>query len=893
MRFSFKERANARSADRKEFRRRSEFMRFLESGATHTHDGLCFIGATLRASGKVDEVEWLVLNLDSYPPDPSIFLDSLPFEWYAYSTWNDGNANVDEQRRHRFTVLIPLRMPINTHEYRGVVKWVDRRWGIDGGLINKTVRDPGHPYFTPRAKNPESTREPWIFRRFENVPRLDPYSLPGGGDCRRFVANEAHEYGPRAEFLERQRKKIADPGLTSAQREYLDDQLRQFTLTTNDRTEALQQIETFAIRMGGYSAQYPSAFDRGTLISRIEAAAAHVVDDPGLSDWVENALDFGAEEPIRVPALERPHLRLVTEEVVNDVGRKLKGAPCPEHEIPPSYDVGPGGVWYSPPPKEGSLKEPDLRQVTSRPIVISRRYYDEDGAEWVKLAWTRGARWIERIVPRGKILNHNDLVRAIGDYGAPVHSLNAKAVVAYLQAYERHNESHFSNARIVTQMGWHNGEFLLGRTRIDAEGQHEQDDRNLVFDGTRNDTSLTDALGKGGTFEEWRKLIQPLEKYPVIAVGILASACAPLLESTRTASFVVDQGDPTSGGKSIAMSAAASLWGYPTKQDGLLASWGSTAVHLGNCAATFRHLPLFIDDRKDAKQMGGAAFVSAQVYRLTSKDKGRGSVNGARRTKSFHLVIMSNGEDNLADSITDDGARARVIGVGGAPFGEKTEHSYYIVEPLRMGLEDHYGHLGPLIVQRIARQSPEHWRLLCDEVVRHYIDLGARNAKVMRKARSFACMHIALDLINDICGWSWPVSLLEDLWREQSKDRAQRAKHELALDELRDAISSNQGSFWVGGKSRPPSGGWWGRIEAPLDGFPPDPSKHYVGIYPKVMRKALEEWWENNFLTYWVQDGICTKPTVVNLNKRSARLIKFRYSEIFPRAHVEDDGLPF
>ena len=348
MKFSFKERSNARRAELKEMGRRSEFNQFLASGSVPSAEGLSFIGATIRKNRKVDEVFWLCLNIDKFAPDPSVFLESLDCEWYAWSTWNDGNPLVDDQLRHRFTVIIPLRMPVNAHDYQGIVRWVDHQWGIvgrNGGTINKAVRDPGHVYWTPRDRNPESVREPWIYSHFQGVKRLDPYNLPGAGDCRQLVKDIAHE-APRAEFLAKQRERIADPGLTAGQRAYLDDQLREFEVPT-ERAEAMNVIDSFAIRMGGYLAQYPSAFERATVVNHVVAAAAAVdLEAEDLAVHVENALDFGAKTPIRIPEIERPPLRLVESGAVNTVGRKLKNAPCPEHEIPPTYDIGPGGVWY-------------------------------------------------------------------------------------------------------------------------------------------------------------------------------------------------------------------------------------------------------------------------------------------------------------------------------------------------------------------------------------------------------------------------------------------------------------------------------------------------------------------------------------------------------------------
>lgn len=883
MKFAFKEKVNKRVGTNKEATSKADFTRFLESGMTATADGLGVIGAELRPSGKVDLVHCLCINLNEYGPDPSVFLDALDCEWFAYSTWNDGNPLVDKLLRHRFTVLMPLRHPVNSHEYQGIVAWVERQWGIVGarknpGPIAKSVRDPGHLYFTPRAKNPESSREPWFYSY--QAKRLDPFKLPGVGDCRRLVANLS-DHVPRAEFLEQQRKRVADAGLTASQRAYIDDQLREFTLPP-DRTEALNAIETFSLKFGGYMAQYPQAIDRATVVGIIaERAAAQGIDRADVSDFADNALEYGMGTPLRIPTLERPKLQLVGESAVNTVGKRFPGCPCEEHEIPSLYTLDAGGVWHCPPQKEGTTVEPQITNVCHRPLLLARRYTDEDEQEFVKLAWKRHGKWRSRIMPRSRILSGTDLIRAVGDYGAPVDQLNGKAVVAYLRHYERQNERHYEGARIVTQMGWHDGEFLVGDMRVDADGVHAQDDRKLIFDAAKTDASVVGQLGARGTFGAWKDLMRDLDQYPVIVAGLLTSACAPLIEATRTDSFIVDQSDPTSGGKSVAQGIAASLWGLPTKKGGIIIAWDSTPVHIGRCAGAFRHLPLFIDDTKHRR--GQSEFLSQQVYRLTSKDRGRGTITGAQRTASFHTVVLTNGESSLASQVTDDGARARIVSVTGMPFKGKTTATYYIAERYRTAIADNYGHLGPMIAQRIAQRRPEHWRDLCDQVVQHYVNIGAANAKVLRKARAFANMHIALELINDICGFDWPYSILEDLWRAQSDDDTQRHKHEVALDELREVIASNHGKFWAPGKTVEPTGGWWGRIEAPMGTTPPNPNKHYVAIFPRRVLRELAEWWENNFWQYWGEMGVCgTTTEVIKVNGKSARLRRFGYEDIFP-----------
>jgi len=235
---------------------------------------------------------------------------------------------------------------------------------------------------------------------------------------------------------------------------------------------------------------------------------------------------------------------------LHDIFRHACPRECEEHYTPPGYSI------YPETPGAYCLHKLNGEQgaigIMHNPIVLTAWCSNEtDGTKSLEIAWQAMRKWHRRVVKKEILADSRKIISELARHGCPVTSGNARAVVAYLAAYERTNIGALPCRKISQQMGWQeDGSFLVGRKCIGGATEFVADD-----DGEK---AMASSFAQAGSFDGWRDAARIVARYPRAALGIYASLSPVLLEPLGLASYAIDWSYRTSSGKTTTLRIAAS-----------------------------------------------------------------------------------------------------------------------------------------------------------------------------------------------------------------------------------------------------------------------------------------------------------------------------------------------
>lgn len=402
-----------------------------------------------------------------------------------------------------------------------------------------------------------------------------------------------------------------------------------------------------------------------------------------------------------------------------DVRRMIPDAPVSEnHRVPVGWRLN--DEMQSEAALVRVISRRSEEVVTNVPVVISAWVANETTRlKGLEVAWKSQHRWRHLVADRETVRDGNKLLR-LAARGFPVHSGNRSNLVRYLAAYEEENLGRMPVRRVSEQMGWHDGAFVLGRGCVGGDLSFAPPDAG--------EEQLADAVASAGEAAAWAEGVAAVARYPAVELALYASLATVLLEPTGVANFAVDWSYQTSTGKTTALRVAASVWGSPDERSSrsMISSWDSTPVWLERAAAARSGLPLIVDDTKRAQRVRGESTVPRVIYELAQgQGRGRGSIAGARATRSWRTILLSTGEQRITDFSKDGGTVSRVLSLWGPPFGMPTPETAAVIADLNRALAANYGHAGPRFVAWVSEHigEAESWK---DQLARLAADYAVR-----------------------------------------------------------------------------------------------------------------------------------------------------------------------
>jgi hypothetical protein len=373
-----------------------------------------------------------------------------------------------------------------------------------------------------------------------------------------------------------------------------------------------------------------------------------------------------------------------------------------ENALPHGYVLNDGSIWYNPPVLDTDKKLPKAVKVSNSLIRIAEIHENIDTGE-ISLAIAFDYLGRTRLIPisRSEMADSRRLVSALACAGAPVTSNNARLVTAYLAAYEHAFASTIPHKKVTSHFG-------RGRTsnRFFFPGLNETVEFAPSGPG---DAALYKAYSsRRGTLGGWLEVMRTLSNDGLMIpqVAVLASFVPPIQSRLQIPNFVLDIYGNSSTGKSTSLKLAASVYGRPYDPDSLVLQWMNTQVAVEQVASLCSELPIFLDDAQHCP----AELKRAIIYMVANgRGKGRSARGlGIQEVRTWHTVALSTSEEPLHESSPHEGARGRILPIGGAtpPFNARCGD---LVQSLERAVIQNHGYAGETYLRHLNGWTESDW----------------------------------------------------------------------------------------------------------------------------------------------------------------------------------------
>lgn len=415
--------------------------------------------------------------------------------------------------------------------------------------------------------------------------------------------------------------------------------------------------------------------------------------------------------------------------------------------VPPDYVLREGEIWYSPTPAETDRRQPKQVKVCNSFIRISEiRENIDTGVISLSIAFDYLGQ--KRRVPilRSEMADSRKLVAALSRAGAPVTSNNARLVTAYLAAYEHAFAADIPRKKLTSRFG---GDYAAGPFFLPGLSS------GVEFAPARaGDAALYRAYAsRRGSLGGWLEMMCTLaaDSLMIPQVAILASLVPPLQSRLQIPNFILDLYGNSSTGKSTTLKLAASVYGKPYDPDSLILQWMSTQVAVEQIAGLCSGLPIYLDD---AQHCPGELKRSIIYMVANGRGKGRGSSGGGvSEIATWHTVALSTSEEPLHESSRHEGARGRLLPVGGfTPPFPPGQGSY--IQSLEKAVAQHYGHAGEVYIRHLNGLTGADWAVWQRRhlAIRREL-LGASSSDLVGRVSGYvAAIQLAAELAGPLFG---------------------------------------------------------------------------------------------------------------------------------------------
>ena len=325
------------------------------------------------------------------------------------------------------------------------------------------------------------------------------------------------------------------------------------------------------------------------------------------------------------------------------------------------------------------------------PIMMTARVVNIDtGLEKVHVAFSRGGKkWRTLIVPRNQIANPREIVK-LADAGIAVNSRTAPSLSDFFMDMETLNYDIIPEVKSVTRLGW-----------IDDEGFSPFVD-GLIFDGEAAYKPIFESIRPHGKFSDWFAAARNFRAESVTARIVMAASFASVLVKPLGALpfFVHLWGIDSSTGKTVALLAAASVWGNP-EMGKYVKTFDGTDVGYERTAEFLNSLPMCIDELQLAKNRSGQVVFSP--YKLAQgAGRSRGNKSGGvDRTPTWSNAILTTGETPLTSLGSGAGAVNRVIELECTAESKVVKDGRTVLQAFKKS----YGHAGKLFVEKLQQDG--------------------------------------------------------------------------------------------------------------------------------------------------------------------------------------------
>jgi putative DNA primase/helicase len=462
--------------------------------------------------------------------------------------------------------------------------------------------------------------------------------------------------------------------------------------------------------------------------------------------------------------------------------------------LPPGYEFQEdGSVWYRRRATEWDKAVPKPELVCGSLMRIVEIHENIDtGQLSAVIEYRYGDQVKTATILRSQMVDARNLVAGLGGAGAPVTSNNARKVVSYLADYESHFIDSIPRKKVTSR---------FGRGRSDGPFFLPGMSSEIEFAPTgAGDMALFRAFSsRRGTLQHWRDTINLVggDTMMIPQAAVCAAFVPPLQSRLQIPNFIFDINGTTGCGKSITAKLAASVWGKPKEPDSIIMQWEVTKVAAEQVAGMCSELPIFLDDAQHVSD----DLKKTVIYMIANgKGKARGSkAGGIRDTPYWHTVCISTSEHPLHESSPHEGARARLLPVGGIDVRPFPKGMKNFVDGLERAIVDNHGHAGEMFIRHLEGWSEDQWLRWRQRyaTVRRSLSERAKSDIVGRVSEYIASIQLAGEIARQLFGLNFDPAAVSNWLLAHLEGQQKEQNHvALALQTLSDFYVSNKRFFY-------------------------------------------------------------------------------------------------
>jgi len=279
---------------------------------------------------------------------------------------------------------------------------------------------------------------------------------------------------------------------------------------------------------------------------------------------------------------------------------------------------------------------------------------NNEGEHTVHMVATRQGSPIDVLVPQRNVVSRDEMLKALAQQNiiAASGQGNDASLFAYVRACVEEVSLAKKAVRIPSQYGWQEDQSFVYSGRVFYPSGEE---RSIPMPDLAN---ITRATRQVGTLEKWRRFPHMLIRRKLD--DMLAMMCigfaSPLMAFTGLSAVTFHAGSTESGtGKSLTLSALASIWGHPSRYR---VGKSTSAVTMQQRCGNLNSLP-FVSDEITHKSRNDMEWFPGLVFDLSEgqgKEKSDSHVNKERLNNvSWSLLSLLTSNMHMQDYMS--GAR--------------------------------------------------------------------------------------------------------------------------------------------------------------------------------------------------------------------------------------------
>jgi hypothetical protein len=239
------------------------------------------------------------------------------------------------------------------------------------------------------------------------------------------------------------------------------------------------------------------------------------------------------------------------------------------------------------------------------------------------------------------------------------------------------------------------------------------------------------------------------------------------------------------------------VWGKPREPDSVILQWEATKVAIEQVVNLCSELPFFLDDAQHVSD----DLKRTVIYMIANgKGKARGSkAGGIRETPYWHTVAISTSENPLHESSPHEGARARLLPVGGIEVRPFPRGMKNFVDSLDRAITANHGVAGEMFIRHISGWSESQWYAWYQRyaTIRRVLGEKATSDIVSRVSEYIAAIQLAGEIVRQLFGLRFDAERISRWLMNHLEDQQRAQDHvALALQTLGDYYVSNRRFFY-------------------------------------------------------------------------------------------------